>query len=137
MNVNIMCPPLPTEGKVMLDYSQTWAPCDFYLPTFPSLLFQGLTSLCSRLHPDSLGFICLHGCKTQQLQFPRLHRLFVRNLTSVRLPFPSVKGWHALGANLQPWGSQGLGIRWGRVRKQEGTARRTLCPRPASCQPKG
>lgn len=43
----------------MLDYSQTWAPCDFYLPTFLSLPFLGLTSLLALLHPDSPGFICL------------------------------------------------------------------------------
>lgn len=62
----------------MLDYSQTRAPCDFYLPTFFTLPFPGLTSLPAQLHPDRPWFICLHGSETQQLQFPRLHRLSVK-----------------------------------------------------------
>lgn len=49
----------------MLDYSQTWAPSDFYLPTFLSLPFLGLTSLLAQLHPESPCFICLHGSEMQ------------------------------------------------------------------------
>lgn len=71
----------------MLDYSQTWAPCDFYLPTFLSLPFLGLTSLLAQFHPDSPGFICLHGSETQQPLFPRLHWLSARNLTSKATSF--------------------------------------------------
>lgn len=89
-------PPTPTEGKVMLDYSQTRAPCDFHLPTFLPLPFPGLTSLLAQLHPDSPCFICLHGSETQQLQFPRLHRLSVRNLTSDTTSFPQLQGMPSL-----------------------------------------
>lgn len=100
MNVNFMCPPHPTppptEGKVMLDYSQTPAPCDFYLPTFFTLPFPGLTSLLAQLHPDSPCFICLRGSEAQPLQFPRLHGLSVRNLTSDTTSFPQLQGMLSL-----------------------------------------
>lgn len=53
MNVNIMCPLLPTEWKVVLDYSYTQAPCDFYLLLSLSSLFPGLTSALAQLHSTS------------------------------------------------------------------------------------
>lgn len=135
MNVNIMCPPLPTEGKVMLDYSQTRAPCDFYLPTFLSLPFLGFTSLLAPLHPDNPGFISLHGSGTQQQSlFPRLHLLSVRNLTSRATSFPDFKRCCASGGPPAAPG-QPLSVDLvGKDKKAGDAASRTLCSRPASCQ---
>lgn len=56
------------------------------------LSFPGLTSLLAQLHPARPSFICLHGSETEQLQFPRLHGLSVRNLTSDATSFPQLQG---------------------------------------------
>lgn len=60
MNVNIMSPRLPTEGKVMLDYSSTRAPRDFYLPLFLPPLFPGLTLCWLNSTPTfPISFACM------------------------------------------------------------------------------
>lgn len=81
MNVNIMCPPLPTERKVVLDYSYTQAPCNFYLLLSLSSLFPGLTSALAQLHPYISSFFFQH-CSETRLQFSGLHILSIRRLTS-------------------------------------------------------